>query len=190
MLRSVLDAIPSLLFVVDDDVKIQDYNAAAAELLSVEKPAVLQRRGGDVLHCIHATDVPEGCGRASFCKHCIIRNSVAAASQGNRIVRKRTKIEIVRDGNIIDVYALITASPFRYNDHPLTLLAIEDISEIAEFRRMMHICCVCKRIRDEKSWSRLEAYFKEHWDVEFSHGLCPECSRVEMDKLQRDIKCY
>ncbi|MGB7919347.1 MAG: PAS domain-containing protein [Desulfobacterales bacterium] len=30
MLRSVFDALPSLIFVVDEDVKIQEYNAAAA----------------------------------------------------------------------------------------------------------------------------------------------------------------
>ena len=50
ILRSVFDAMPSLIFVVDDDVRIQEYNAAAAEFLLLKRPAVLKRRGGEVMN--------------------------------------------------------------------------------------------------------------------------------------------
>jgi len=189
ILRSVFDAIPSFIFVVDDDVRIQDYNAAAAELLLLQRSAVLKRRGGEVLNCLHAADVPEGCGRAPLCKDCVIRNSVAEAFQGNRVVRRRKKLEILRDGNKIEIYALITASPFYYKKRPLVLLVIEDISEIAELQRMIPICSICKKVRDDKkSWFRLEAYFKDHWDVDFSHSYCPECYKSEMEKIEKEIR--
>lgn len=189
ILRSVFDAIPSFIFVVDDDVRIQDYNAAAAELLLLQRSAVLKRRGGEVLNCLHAADVPEGCGRAPLCKDCVIRNSVAEAFQGNRVVRRRKKLEILRDGNKIEIYALITASPFYYKKRPLVLLVIEDISEISELQRMIPICSICKKVRDDKkSWFRLEAYFKDHWDVDFSHGYCPECYKSEMEKIEKEIR--
>jgi len=189
MLKSVFDALPSLLFVVDDDVRIQEYNAAAAEFLSVKRSAILKRRSGEVLHCLHATDVPEGCGRAPFCENCIIRNSVSEAFQGTCVVRRRTRLEILQDGDKIEIYALITASPFQYKDTPLVLMLIEDLSEIAELRRMIPICSICKRVRDDKeSWFRIEAYFKEHWDVDFSHSICPECQKIELDKLRRVFK--
>ena len=188
MLRAVFDAMPSLIFVVDDDVRVQECNASAADLLNVNRSTILKHRGGEVLHCLHSTEVPEGCGYAPFCKGCVIRNSVTEASQGNRIVRRRTKIEIVRDGNNLDMYALITASPFLYEERPLVLLVIEDISEIAELQRMIPICYICKKVRDDKeSWSRVEAYFKENWDVDFSHCLCPECYKIEMDKLEKEF---
>jgi hypothetical protein len=100
-------------------------------------------------------------------------------------VRRRTKLEIIRDGNKIEIYALITASPFRYKERSLVLLVIEDISEIAELKRMIPICSICKKVRDDKeSWLRVEAYFKKHWDVDFSHGFCPECYKIETDKLK------
>ena len=51
------------------------------------------------------------------------------------------------------------------------------------------ICSVCKEVRDEKeAWSRVEMYFKEHWDVDFSHSLCPNCYKAEMDKAKKDLK--
>lgn len=186
LLRVVFDAIPSLVFVVDHDVRIQECNKAAAELLMVEKKIFLKQRAGDMLHCVHSTEVPEGCGRAPFCKNCIVRNSVAEAFQGSRVVRRRTKIEIVRDGNIIEMYALITISPFSFQDGLHALLVIEDISELAELHRIIPICAVCGKIRDDKeSWMRVEAYFKNTWDVDFTHGYCPDCYRTESDKLKK-----
>jgi PAS domain-containing protein len=188
MLRSVFDVIPSWIFVVDDDVRILEYNAAVAGLLSEKREAVLMRRGGEVLHCLHSTDVPEGCGRGPFCKNCVIRNSVTEAFQGNRVVRRRARLEIFQDGTKLEIYALITASPFQYQQKPLVLLVIEDIGEIAELRRMIPICSICKEVRDEKeTWTRVDTYFKKHWDVDFSHSLCPKCFQREMEKMKKAI---
>jgi hypothetical protein len=189
MIRSVFDTLPSIIFVVDDDVRIQEYNKAAAEFLLVNRSSILKRRGGEVLHCLRSFDVPKGCGHGPLCKDCVIRTSVTKAFDGKRIVRRRTRIEIIRNRKKIEIYALITANPFNYNGRPLVLLIIEDISEIAELQKMIPICCICKKIRsDQESWSLIESYFKEHWDVDFSHSLCPECYQSEMEKLRADIE--
>ena len=103
-------------------------------------------------------------------------------------MRRRTKIDIIRDGHKADLYALITCSPFRYRDRPYELLVIEGISIIIELQRMILICSVCRQVQDVKeSWSRIEAYFKKQWDVDFSHGLCPKCYQNEMAKLKRYV---
>jgi hypothetical protein len=189
IIKAVFDALPSAVFVVDRDVRIQEYNAPAAGLLIGDRMTIIKRRAGQVLHCLHSNDVPEGCGRAQFCEDCIIRNSVTKAFQGNRVVRLRAKMELIRDGYKMEIYALVTASPFHFQERPLVLLVIEDISEIAELQRMIPICSVCKKVRDVKeTWLRVEAYFKSHWDVDFSHSLCPDCYNIEMDKLRIDIE--
>jgi hypothetical protein len=185
MLKAVFDALPSLVLVVDQDVKIQEYNTAVSDLLMAGRTTVLKRRAGEILHCIHSSEVPKGCGKSPSCKNCIIRNSVTEAFQGSRVVRRRTKIELIRDVSKIEIYALITASPFSFQDKPLVLLVIEDISEIADLYRMIPICSVCGKVRDDKeSWMRIESYFKNKWDIDFSHGLCPDCYKLEMDKLK------
>lgn len=44
---------------------------------------------------------------------------------------------------------------------------------------LLPICASCRKIRDDKGyWRLLEAYIHEHSEVEFSHGLCPECART------------
>ncbi|OVE72040.1 hypothetical protein BVX93_02200 [bacterium B13(2017)] len=187
--KIVFDAIPSLIFVVNEDVRIQEYNTAAAKLLSADRKTVLKRRGGEVLNCLHSKEVPEGCGRAPFCKNCVIRNSVNATFQGNSIVRRRTRIEIIQGDDKLEIYSLITTSPFQFLGKKLVLLVIEDISEIAELKRLIPICSICHEIRNpEKTWSKLEAYFKDQWDVDFSHGFCPKCADDWLKKQRKILK--
>ena len=58
--RLLFDAMPMPVFVVDKDVCIFDYNAAAARLLGKDKKLVIRRRGGEVLNCVHSMESPEG----------------------------------------------------------------------------------------------------------------------------------
>lgn len=184
LIRKIFDSIPALVFVVDDDVSVQEYNEAVAEFLSAERRSIIKHRGGEIFKCVHSTDVPEGCGRAPFCAGCVIRNSVKDAYNGKRIVRTRTRLELIRGENKMEMYALISASPFDYKSKNFILLVIEDISEIAELQRLIPICSVCHNIKDEKKvWLRVETYFKDHWDVDFSHGLCPKCFQKELEKI-------
>ena len=186
LLRHVLDAIPSFVLVVDEDVRILDYNAAAAGLFGVGRGEVLSRRGGDVLHCLHALDVPEGCGQAEFCKTCVIRTSVQAAFQGCGVSRRRAAMTLRSGDKETKLYALITASRFSHQSRDLVLLVIEDISEIAELQRLVPICMYCRKVRDDDQlWTQVEAYFQHHWDLRFSHGMCPECATAEMEKINR-----
>jgi PAS domain-containing protein len=184
ILRTVFDAIPSMVLIVDQDVNILEYNAAAADLLESERKTILKHRAGEILHCLHSTDVTDGCGRAPYCKNCIIRNSVSEVFQGNRVIRRRVKMVLVRNEVKIEIYVLVTVSPFHYNERTLALLVIEDISEIAELQRMIPICSVCRKVRDDKaSWMQVESYFKDHWDLDFTHGLCPDCYKDIMKKM-------
>ncbi len=43
---------------------------------------------------------------------------------------------------------------------------------------LIPICSNCKKIRDDKGyWEQLELYIRDHSDLEFSHGICPECAK-------------
>ncbi|GAG59360.1 unnamed protein product, partial [marine sediment metagenome] len=35
-----------------------------------------------------------------------------------------------------------------------------------------------KKIRNDKNyWQQIELYIKDHSEVEFSHGICPDCAK-------------
>jgi DNA-binding NtrC family response regulator len=49
---------------------------------------------------------------------------------------------------------------------------------IQKLQGMLPICAICKNIRDDKGyWNRVEEYISKYLDVEFSHGICPECAQ-------------
>jgi hypothetical protein len=50
------------------------------------------------------------------------------------------------------------------------------LAEIRHLRGILPICSSCKKIRDDKGyWHQVEAYLLDHSEIEFSHGICPDC---------------
>ena len=61
----------------------------------------------------------------------------------------------------------------------------EAMAEVKRLSGLLPICSSCKKIRDDKGyWNQLEAYIRDHAEVEFTHGICPECQK----KLYSELK--
>lgn len=54
---------------------------------------------------------------------------------------------------------------------------LEDaLGRVKQLQGLLPICSYCKKIRDDNDyWQKVEDYLREHSDVTFSHGICPEC---------------
>ncbi|MCX6997849.1 MAG: PAS domain-containing protein [Kiritimatiellaeota bacterium] len=183
---ALLDAMPNPVFIVDDDVRIQDANQAARPLLGVAPDMVLRRRSGEALHCIHA-ETAGGCGRAAACTLCVVRNSVKEAFAGQRVVRRMHRMLRQHGGQTDEVFLLVTAAPWAFEGRRLALLIFEDINELVNLRKILPMCANCKKIRNDQSyWENLESYFKKQLDVDFSHGICPDCIRKLYPDLAED----
>ncbi len=53
------------------------------------------------------------------------------------------------------------------------------MAKVRTLHGMLPICASCKRIRDDQGyWEQIEVYIRDHADVEFSHGLCPDCMKA------------
>lgn len=65
------------------------------------------------------------------------------------------------------------------------LTQLEDsLKEIKLLREFLPICVRCKKIRDDKGyWTQVDVYIRDHSDVEFSHGICPECAQIMYPEL-------
>lgn len=63
--------------------------------------------------------------------------------------------------------------------------------ENKELKGILPICARCNKIRDDEGyWKEVSSYIRTHTDVEFSHGICPECMQElypeYMAKLNRE----
>lgn len=52
------------------------------------------------------------------------------------------------------------------------------LEQIKTLQGLIPICASCKNIRDDKGyWHRVEEYFRQHSNAEFTHGICPPCAK-------------
>jgi DNA-binding NtrC family response regulator len=52
------------------------------------------------------------------------------------------------------------------------------LATVKSLRGLLPICAACKKIRDDKGyWNQIEEYIRKHSEVEFSHGICPDCAK-------------
>lgn len=102
-----------------------------------------------------------------------------------------------------------TISPLRSGDAIIgTIAYIEDVTErvvrekelqdqvarledalkqVKTLKGLLPICSHCKKIRDDKGyWNQLESYIGEHADVDFSHGICPDCLKKYYPDIDLD----
>ena len=63
------------------------------------------------------------------------------------------------------------------------------LSEVKTLSGMLPICAWCKKIRnDEGYWQKIEAYFKSHSDLDFTHGICNDCAKKEYPDLSSNLE--
>ncbi len=177
--RSLLDAIPMPLLLVDDDLAIIDLNTAASDMMMKTKTEVLRKRGGEAMSCVHSTDSPAGCGAGPHCQDCDVRNSVRDANFGQIVQRRRSKFEVVTVNGVEARDMLITASPVQALDRQLVLLIFEDITVVTKLRSLIPMCSHCRRVRiEEEYWQSVEQYLETEYGTSVSHSLCQECLQV------------
>ncbi len=52
----------------------------------------------------------------------------------------------------------------------------EALANVRRLSGLLPICAYCKAIRDDSDyWHRVEEYVTDHSEVQFSHGICPDC---------------
>jgi len=73
----------------------------------------------------------------------------------------------------------------------------KSLNKVRKLSGLLPICASCKKIRDDKGyWNQIEGYIRDHSEAEFSHGICPGCSRKlypeyhrkEPDKMEKPKK--
>jgi DNA-binding response OmpR family regulator len=54
---------------------------------------------------------------------------------------------------------------------------LEDaLSQVKQLQGLLPICSYCKKVRDDQNyWQKVDTYLSDRIDVQFSHGVCPDC---------------
>src|SRR5262245_9276451 len=124
--RTIFDTFPIPAFIVDANMRIHDFNTAAAQFIGPEPASALYRRSGQAFHCIYSE--ANGCGNAPSCKDCIIRNTVARAVAGKSTCRAFHRARMRPGKRTTEIDLLVTASLLPYTATPRALLILENLT--------------------------------------------------------------
>lgn len=65
------------------------------------------------------------------------------------------------------------------------------MAQVKMLTGLLPICAYCKKVRNDGNyWEQVESYISEHSQVQFSHGVCPDCYerylRPEIDAIDEE----
>ena len=80
---------------------------------------------------------------------------------------------------VIGIFEDITERKLMEKDRERLIRDLRDaLSKVKKLSGFLPICASCKRIRDDKGyWNQIESYIRDHSEIDFSHGICPECAQ-------------
>lgn len=87
-MTELFDNVPVPLIEVNGERRVRRANRAALQLVGRPAAAVLGRRGGEVLACMHSLDDPQGCGFGDYCARCPVRLAVMETIETGRGVER------------------------------------------------------------------------------------------------------
>jgi sigma-B regulation protein RsbU (phosphoserine phosphatase) len=59
-------------------------------------------------------------------------------------------------------------------------------TEIHHLKDLIPICAYCRKIRnDDNYWQQVEVYINEQTGSNFTHGICPTCSKALLDSIPK-----
>ncbi len=132
LLAPMLEAIPDCAMVLNREKQVLVANSRLITMFGLEKTAIIGRRPGEIICCIHAGDGPDGCNTGIHCTACDAALAVLE-SQENDVQTARECRITVGEGNPVCLDLHVMATPVVIADIPLTVCVMKDIS--AEKRR-------------------------------------------------------
>ncbi len=157
--------------------RIIDINSTASRLLGTRSPPVgkeLRETFPALSECLRRNDEtltlsPPGRGDMTL--------EVSVTKLTSKTGRRSGKILLMRD---------VTERRRAEKEREKLVADLSNaLTNLKRLSGLLPICASCKKIRDDKGyWHQVENYMKDHAEVEFSHGICPECSARLYPDLQ------
>jgi len=175
--RAVLSAVPDLLFQISRDGTYLGFYANRSSDLFLPPERFVGRRISDVMppdlaklsmnHIVKALDsgTPQ------------VFEYVLPMPDGVRHYEAR--MVAISPEEVLTIIRDISDRKQAEAEKESLILELRDaVANIKALRGLLPICAYCKKIRDDQGyWNQVELYIRRHTEVQFTHGVCPDCSR-------------
>ncbi|MBC7900339.1 MAG: response regulator [Saprospiraceae bacterium] len=64
------------------------------------------------------------------------------------------------------------------------------LTQVKQLQGILPMCSYCRQVRDDRDyWQKVEGYISDHTDIQFSHGICPDCYvKVDAELSERKAR--
>jgi hypothetical protein len=85
---------------------------------------------------------------------------------------------------VLMVNSVMRANELEHRRLELSKAELEKtMAEMRVLKGLLPVCASCKKVRtSDGGWTQMETYIERHSEASFSHGLCPDCIPLYMDK--------
>ena len=130
-LNILLDNISSAIFIIDPDMRVQNYNHAFSEIFRRTEARILGQLGGNALGCQYTENGTRECGTTIFCNTCDLRNSLLNCFLENVPINKGfLNREFLINGQLVRKYLIYTTKLISFQGKKNVLVIVDDITEL------------------------------------------------------------
>jgi len=127
LIHQLTDTLPCVVLILNQQRQVVFKNQRLMELLGATSDvAVLGKRLGELLGCIHADESSCGCGTTEFCRECGAVNAVLESQNQGQTSVKECRIT-TGNGEVFDFR--VWASPFPHEGTEFTIVSLTDIRD-------------------------------------------------------------
>lgn len=124
----LVDAVPQIIMVLNAQRQLVYCNLALLRTLNLTTvDAIIGKRPGEILNCIHAHRLPGGCGTSEFCTKCGAAQAIMSSLNGHRDVQECHLLRSL-NGRIEALDLSVCATPFPLDDELFTVFSVTDVS--------------------------------------------------------------
>lgn len=121
-----LDSVPTVYLVLNSNRQIVYANRTALKTLGCNSiDELLGKRPGEALNCVHASEMPAGCGTSEACQHCGAVNAIIIGLNSSAV--KECRITSENSENHFDLR--IWTNPYIVKDEHFVIFSVADISD-------------------------------------------------------------
>jgi K+-sensing histidine kinase KdpD len=127
--NELVGALPYTATILNKDRQIVFGNEALLGKMGLDMEAVLGKRPGEALRCIHSGTMNAGCGTSENCQVCGAVNTILKCQETGKTATDECRIRVYDDqGNEACLDLEVTATPFRWREEEFIVFAARDIS--------------------------------------------------------------
>lgn len=126
----ILEAVDSFALVLNEHRQVLALNAAIRRALAIEEASFFKGlRPGELFHCVHAGEGPDGCGTAEACARCGAVLTVLAALARDQQADGECLLGMRHEGQWVSREFQVRATPLSMGGQRFLVVVLRDISD-------------------------------------------------------------